>query len=157
MELEELDEIIRLMNVDSICRRMEEQGYRLANPEGVWEFNLLLIGKDCKSRKQVDWEDRFNHFIYHADMYEKVTGFDGIVFIDILVHRLQKIRKQQVPIPYKRFFYTNAPVNEEYERFQSEVVKCARCKRLYARKNLIDWVGEELCGGCLAYVMDLEE
>ena len=77
-----------------------------------------------------------------AKMYQDIERYGEIIFIEVsLSESGQK----------KTLFYSNLPVNEEYEQDKKE--QCFKCKKGYGKKSLIEYCGEWVCPECLYSIL----
>ncbi len=148
MTIAELDKIVALTDVESICREIEGRGFRLANPDYVWEFPSSLFSEENADGK-IEYIDKNAGLYYEGFFFERVKGF---AFIRITVWKIVKKEGEEFKIPMtgKSFLYTNAPVNEEYVREQERLTKCPSCKEEYKKKDMLAWSGKYYCKRCAA-------
>ncbi len=112
MTIEELDRIVALMDVEKICKEIESRGFRLANPDYIWEFPYSLFEKE-KADGKIEYTDENAGRYYEGFFFERVQGF---TFIQIIVWKIVKKRKAfKIPMVGKNFLYTDAPVNPDYK------------------------------------------
>ncbi len=154
INLEELEKILSALNTEKICETLVERGFRLANPNYVWEYEPSLFW-DVEPDGTVERKDSEGNFKYVAKLYTKIKGYEGIAFVDLVVWKLYK--KQKCPMtPRKILLYTDAPIDEKYEREQESPTECALCKKTYKKKQLEEWFGRLLCERCLAITALME-
>ncbi len=148
MNVEELKDILSTLSVERMCEMLEERGFRRTNIYGTEEFRHSLFWHITPD-ETVESEDTENDFKYIAKLYGQIEGHEGITFVSLVVWKLH--RNQKCPMtPRKTLLYTDAPIDEEYEREQASAMKCARCKKTYAKKEMIEWFGKLLCERCTA-------
>ncbi len=148
MNLEEFRKIISTVDCQQICEQMEKSGFRHANPDYFWEFDIDEIEEKGRVAANLCYEDVFADMEYHVTLYKEVKGYEGIEFVHLRVFRIY-MEEKKIPIPYKNLLYTNAPVNEEYERALNSSIPCGGCGRLYVKRRLVNCFGEYLCPRCL--------
>ncbi len=148
MQIQELEQIINTMDTDIICKALEDKGYRLANPDGVKEFDVPIVAEDESNTTNVSVEDVFDDKLYRATIHKNMKEYDGITFIWFVVSKLIRRPDITLPIPWKMFLYTDAPINEEYEKFQAEIICCEKCKRKDQRKKMLSLYEKTLCPKC---------
>ncbi len=148
MKVEELKKIVSTLSVETMGEMLEEKGFRHTNRYLIEEFKPLLFW-GITPDETVESEDKENDFKYIAKLYRQIKGYEGITFVDLVVWKLH--RNQKCPMtPRKILLYTDAPINEEYEREQASPIKCAKCKKTYIKKEVMEWYGKVLCQRCVA-------
>ncbi len=154
MTIEELEEIIKIMDYDGICAEIEGRGFRRASEDGVFEFDFYSLWGKSGYQKQVIKEDRKTDKYFHIRICKDCTGYEGLTFIEVYFCKIKKVKRKRFPIPKKSMLYTDAPINEEYERDIHSIVQCARCNKEYVKKELISHENKLLCGRCFCFEMD---
>ncbi len=145
MKIEELKEIVSTLNLETICQRIEERGFRIINERPQWEYPLSIFMS--KEKEEAACEDEKEDFYYVAEIFRNFKEYEGIEFIRVCKWKLH--RQNPCPMtPRKIFLYTSAPINEEYERELDSSVECALCKKKYIKRQLTRWFGKEYCERC---------
>lgn len=145
--IEQLDKIISTMDLDKIKAGIEQHGYRCASKHGKLEFDLMKILSENRITATDDYEDTFDDRRYFAEVYENVKGYEPYTFI--LVTQLAIYRdRNNAEFPEHVDIYTDAPVNEEYEKAMEEVKKCKRCGKKFKGYELWEMNGKHYCQPC---------
>lgn len=142
MNIEQLNEIISTMNLTRIKNNLESLGYRCASKHGKFEFDLMKILEQERTTATDDYEDTFDDHSYFAEVFENVKAFGGYDFI--VVTQLNT----KIDFPEHVDIYTNAPINEEYEKALEEVKKCKRCGKKFKAYELWEQDGKPYCKPC---------
>ncbi len=148
MDTAELDRKLATMDWEHICNWLEEQGFRLANPDCEWEFDSKLFEDENVTKALEGYEDVFANRYYSANVYENIKGYEGFTFVKLVLWGIYRDH-DGLRIPRRTFLYTTAPVNEEYEKIQASKIKCSKCKEIYMKKELMNYCGKWLCPKCL--------
>ncbi len=135
MTVKELRAIISSADVQTISNRLLERGFRIAYPNLIWKYKDLFSMKK-NIIKNVCYKNTDRGFDYRARVYQDMKNYGEIIFIEVALSQ-------------KTLFYTNMPVDEEYEREQAIEGKCANCKETHIKKSLIEHGGGLLCAKCL--------
>ncbi len=141
MTVKELRGIISSADMQTIGNRLLERGFRLAYPNLIWKYKDLFSMKK-NIIKNVCYKNTDRGCDCRARVYQDMKNYGEIIFIEVVLSQ-------------KTLFYTNMPIDEEYERGQAIEVKCVKCKETYIKKSLIEHGGEFLCPKCL-YVALIE-
>ncbi len=147
MDIKELNNIIVCMDLPQIHRKLEQHGYRSASKSGVWEFDPIAIANAKQVKNSEQYEDVFDDKVYIGDIHTHVKAYPSIEFIVITVNKIYRDRNN-LEIPIIMELYTNAPINEEYEREQSKIGKCAICKKNFTISELCKINGQLICDNC---------
>ncbi len=148
MKVDELKKIVSTLKVETMGKMLEEKGFRHTNLYLIEEFKPSLFW-DITPDETVESEDKENDFKYIAKLYRQIKGYEDITFIDLVVWKLHRNQKCSMT-PRKILLYTDAPINEEYEREQASPIKCAKCKKTYIKKEMMEWYRKVLCQRCVA-------
>ena len=141
MMVEQLKEIISSVNLQTISKALKENGFTLAYPNLIWEYQDLF-SSDKNIIKNVHYKAVDTNSCCRAKMYQDIERYGEIIFIEVsLSESGQK----------KTLFYSNLPVNEEYEQDKKE--QCFKCKKGYGKKSLIEYCGEWVCPECLYSIL----
>lgn len=146
--MERLNEIISTMDLEKIKEGIERHGYRCASKYGKLEFDLMKIIEQERTTATDDYEDVFNDQSYFAEVFENVKdcgGYDFIVVTQLAIYR----DRDNMEFPEHVDIYTNAPINETYEKALEEVKKCKRCGKKFKAYGLWEWNGNHYCKPCL--------
>lgn len=135
MTIEQLNEIISTMELEKIKTGIEQHGFRQASKHGKLEFDLMKIFEQECTTATDDYEDTFDDHCYWAEVFESVKACGGYDFI--VVTQLDT----KLDVPEHVDLYTNAPINEEYEKALEEVKKCKRCGKKFKAYEL--WAQDE--------------
>lgn len=149
--IEQLNEIISTMDLEKIKAGIERFGYRCASKHGKFEFNILKIISSERTTATDDYEDTFDDHSYFAEVFENVKGYEPYTFIvvtQLAIHRHLK----NMEFPEHVDIYTDAPINEEYEKSMEEVKKCKRCGKKFKGYELWEMNGEHYCMPCFQEV-----
>ena len=144
--IEQLNEIISTMDLEKIKAGIEQHGYRCASKHGKLEFDLMKILEQERTTATDDYEDTFNDHSYWAEVFENVKSFGGYDFIVVTQLNTKFNMPEHVDI------YTDAPINEEYEKAMEEVKKCKRCGKKFKAYELWEMNGEHYCMPCFQEV-----
>lgn len=147
MTIEQLNEIVSSMDLATIENKLKECGFRTASKNGNWEFAPFEIAKAFNVEGTERYEDVFGDKKYHGDIHTQVSGYEGITFIVISVEKIHR-DLDNMTFPIEMLLFTNAPINEEYERKQTEVCHCAECKESFVKGDMIELNGKFLCSDC---------
>ncbi len=148
MNIQELEKILKSMNTTAIRKAIQKKGFRLANPNYVNEFNVPIKDLTNPYIQSVSVEDIVKNRIYTASIHKNIKGYKGLTFIWFMVTRIIKCPDIDLPLLCKLFLYTDASVNEEYEKAQAEIIYCEKCRAIDQRKNFLLFNGKTLCHEC---------
>lgn len=140
--IEQLNEIISTMDLDKIKAGIEQHGFRCASKHGKLEFDLMKILEQERTTATDDYEDTFDDHSYWAEVYDSVKACGGYDFI--VVTKLNT----KLNMPERVDVYTDAPINEEYEKAMEEVKKCKRCGKKFKAYDLWEMNGNHYCMPC---------
>ena len=145
--IEQLDKIISTMDLDKIKLGIEQHGYRCASKHGKLEFNLMDILSEERTTATDDYEDTFDDHSYFAEVFENVKGYEPYTFI--VVTQLAIFRdRNNAEFPERVDVYTDAPINEEYEKAMEEIKKCKRCGKKFKAYELWEMNQNHYCKPC---------
>ncbi len=147
MTIEELNKIVESKNLEKITEVLQKCGYRHASKGGVWEFDPVAIAKAKAVENSEQFEDVFDDKIYVADLHAQVKEYPDVEFIVVTVKKVYR-DKNNLEQAEQMELYTNAPINEEYEREQVKICKCAECKREFPMRELCEVNGRLICDDC---------
>ncbi len=147
MTIEELNKIIESKNLEMIHDTLQHCGYRYASKGGVWEFDPVAIANAKAVENSEQFEDIFDNKIYVADLHTQVKEYPDLEFIVVTVKKVYH-DKSNLEQAEQMELYTNAPINEEYEREQVKICKCAECKREFTMRELCEVNGRLICDDC---------
>lgn len=142
MTIEQLNEIIATMDLEKIKAGLERHGFRHASKYGKLEFDLMKIMEQERTTATDDYEDTFDDRCYWAEVFDNVTACGGYDFIVVTQLNTKFNMPEQVDL------YTNAPINEEYEKALEEVKKCKRCGKKFKAYELWEQDGKHYCKPC---------
>lgn len=145
--IEQLDKIISTMDLDKIKAGIEQHGYRFASKHGKLEFDLMKILSENRITATDDYEDTFDDRRYFAEVYENVKGYEPYTFIVVTQLAIYRDRNN-AEFPEHVDIYTDAPINEEYEKAMEEVKKCKRCRKKFKGYELWEMNGNHYCKPC---------
>ena len=140
--IEQLNGIIALMDLEKIKNAIESFGYRCASKHGKLEFDIMQIIEQERTTATDDYEDTFDDRSYFAEVFENVKACGGYDFI--VVTQLDT----KLDFPEHVDIYTDAPINEEYEKALIEVKKCKRCGKKFKAYELWEQDGKSYCKPC---------
>ena len=147
MTIEQLNEIISTMDLEKIKASIEQFGYRCASKYGKMEFDLMEIIEHERITATDDYEDTFDDHRYFAEVFENVKGYEPYTFI--IVTQLAIYRdKNNAEFPEHVDIYTDAPVNEEYEKSMQEIKKCKHCGKKFKGYELWEMNENYYCKSC---------
>ncbi len=152
MTIEQLNKIVSLTDLEKIQSAMEKEGYRNASKCGKWEFNTIAIANANDVGNGERYEDVFADRTYVGDIHTNVNEYPDTEFIVITVNKVY--RDKGIEVPCEMVLFTNAPINEEYEKEQAVICRCADCKRDFAKAQLTEINGRLICDDC--FDRDLE-
>ncbi len=147
MNIVELNEIISQIDLPKIRVLLERRGYRLASKNGQWEFSPVAIANAKNVENSDRYEDVFDDKIYVADVHSDVKEYPDVEFIVVTVNQVCR-EKDNLEQPIEMLLFTNAPIDEEYERAQSSIAKCDICKKQFTMSELCEVNGKLVCGAC---------
>ena len=142
LTIEQLDKIVASMNLEQIKTGIEQHGYRCASKHGKLEFDLMKIIEQKRTTATDDYEDTFDDHCYWAEVFENVKDCEGYDFI--VVTQLNT----KINFPEHVDIYTNAPINEEYEKALETVKQCKCCKKKFKVYELSKLNGNLYCLSC---------
>ena len=145
--IEQLNGVIALMDLEKIGAALEHFGYRCGSKHGKLEFDLMKIIDEERTTATDDYEDTFDDRSYFAEVYENVKGYEPYTFIVVTQLAIYRDR-DNMEFPEHVDIYTDAPVNEEYEKAMEEVKKCARCGKQFKAYELWEQNGKSYCQPC---------
>lgn len=146
LTIEQLDEIISTMDLEKIKAGIEQHGFRCASKHGKMEFDLMKIIDDERTTATDDYEDTFDDHGYFAEVFENVKGYEPYTFIVVTRYAIHVDRNLEFPDHVD--VYTDAPINEEYEKRMEEVKKCKRCGKVFKAYELWEINGKQYCKPC---------
>ncbi len=141
MTRKELKKIIAVMDYDGICTEIEKRGYRRAKEGRAWEFKPLSLLIGSTYREEVVKRRRGKEC--RLALYK---GYEEATYLFVRVYG-GKQRSAEEAI-CESMLFTDAPINEEYERDIRSIVRCEACGRKYAKKELFDDKGKIVCNEC---------
>ena len=141
--IEQLNGIVSLMDMEKIKNALERFGYRCASKNGKFEFDLMKIIEKERTTATADYEDTFDDHSYFAEVHEGVEGFEEHTFIVVTKLRIFRDRNN-AELPEQVDIYTDAPINEEYEKAMEEVKKCKRCGKKFKAYEIFSIDGKDL-------------
>lgn len=147
LTIEELNNIVSSMNLEQIRAGLAKHGYRHASKHDVFEFDLMKIISEERTTATDDFEDVFDDHSYFAEVFENVKGYEGYTFIivtQLAIYRDEDNRE----MPEQIDMYTDAPVNEVYERELESERKCPICKKIFKSYDMYKLNGEHYCKKC---------
>ncbi len=147
MTIKELNKIIEYKNLEKIHDALQHGGYRHASKGGVWEFDTVAIANAKAVENSEQFEDVFDDKIYVADLHTQVKEYPDVEFIVVTVKKVYR-DKNNLEQAEQMELYTNASINEEYEREQAKICKCADCKREFSMRELCEVNGRLICDDC---------
>lgn len=142
LTIEQLNEIISTMDLEKIKTGIEQHGFRCASKHGKLEFDLMKILEQERTTATEEHQELFGDACYWAEVYENVKACDGYDFI--IVTQLDT----KLNMPEHVDIYTDAPINEEYEKAMEEVKKCKRCGKKFKTYELWEMNGKHYCQPC---------
>lgn len=145
--IEQLNEIISTMNLTRIRNNLESLGYRCASKYGKLEFDLMKILDGERTTATDDYEDTFDDHSYFAEVFENVKGCEPYTFIVVTQLAIYRDR-DNAEFPEHVDIYTDAPINEAYEKAMEEVKKCKRCGKKFKAYELWELNGNHYCMSC---------
>ena len=149
--IEQLNKIISTMNLTRIRNNLEHFGYRCASKHGKLEFDLMKILEQERTTATDDYEDTFEDRSYFAEVFENVKGYEPYTFIVVTQLAIYRDRNN-AEFPEQVDIYTDAPINEEYEKAMEEVKKCKRCGKKFKVYELWEMNGNHYCKPCFQEV-----
>ncbi len=147
MNIKDLNEILSCVNLSKIENLLLERGYRNASKNGVWEFDPVAIANASNVQDCEIFEDFFNDKIYTGNIVFDVKEYPEITFIVITISQTPG-EKNQHSLPIEILLFTNATINNEYEREQSRILRCEICKRKFPTRELCEINGKLICDSC---------
>lgn len=145
--IEQLNKIISTMNLTRIRNNLEHLGYRCASKYGKLEFDLMKILEQERTTATDDYEDTFEDRSYFAEVFENVKGYEPYTFIVVTQLAIYRDR-DNAEFPEYVDIYTDAPINEEYEKAMEEIKKCKRCRKKFKAYALWEMNGHHYCQPC---------
>lgn len=147
LTIEQLNEIISTMDLEKIKAGIEQFGYRCASKYGKLEFDLMKILDEERTTATDDYEDTFDDHSYFAEVFENVKGYEPYTFIVVTQLAIYRDR-DNAEFPEHVDIYTDAPINESYEKAMEEVKKCKRCGKKFKAYELWELNGNNYCKSC---------
>ncbi len=147
MTIEQINKIIESKNLEKIHDALQCGGYRHASKSGVWEFDPVAIANAKVVENSGQFEDVFDDKIYVADLHAQVKEYPDLEFIVVTVKKVYR-DKNNLEQAEQMELYTNAPINEEYEREQAKMCKCAECNREFPMSDLCEVNRRLICDNC---------
>lgn len=147
MTIKELNSIVSSKNIERIDKSLVGLGYRLASKNGIWEFDPFAIANAKKVQNSERYEEVFDDKIYVGDIHSEVQGYEEYEFIVITVNKVYR-EQNNLEQPIVMGLYTNAPINEEYEREQNRISRCDVCKKQFPMADLCEINGKLVCDDC---------
>ncbi len=147
MNIEALNEIVKQMDLEKIQTDLEQLGYRHASKNGKWEFSPFDIAKAGEVENTERHEDVFADKVYVGDLHTQVEGQGEYEFIVVTVEEIHRHLNNR-EFPCEMLLFTNAPIDEEYEREQAKPARCQVCKKEYAQGELTKVNGRLVCKEC---------
>lgn len=148
MTIEQLTQIISTMDLEKIKAGIEQHGYRCASKHGKLEFDLMKILEQEHTAATDNYEDTFDDHSYFAEVFENVKDYESYTFI--VVTQLAIFRnKDNAEFPEHVDIYTDAPINETYEKAMEETKKCKHCGKKFKAYELWEMNGRHYCKPCL--------
>ena len=136
------------MDLEKIKTGIEQRGYRCASKHGKLEFDLMKILEQERTTATDNYEDTFEDRSYFAEVFENVKGYEPYAFI--VVTRLVIYRdRNNAEFPEHVDIYTDAPINEAYEKAMEEIKKCKHCGKKFKAYELWEMNGKHYCKPCL--------
>lgn len=89
-----------------------------------------------------DYEDTFDDHSYWAEVFENVKDCGGYDFIVVTQLNMKMNFPEHVDI------YTNAPINEEFEKALEAIKKCKCCGKKFKAYELWEMDGNTYCAAC---------
>ena len=148
MTIEELNKIVECKNLDKISKAIIECGYRNGNKYAEWEFDLIAIANAENVERGESFEEIFDDKIYVGEIYTQVKEYPDTKFILITVKKIYRDR-DNFEFPLAMSLFTDAPINEDYEKEQSKIAKCEICKREFTFSELCEVNGKLVCDECV--------
>jgi len=145
--IEQLNEVVSLMDIEKIKTAMETFGYRCASKHGKLEFDLMTILEQERTTATDDYEDTFDDRSYFAEVFENVKGYEQYTFIVVTQLAIYRNRNN-ASFPEHVDIYTDAPINEAYEKAMEEIKKCKRCGKKFKAYELWEFNGTPYCKPC---------
>ena len=149
--IEQLNQIISTMDLEKIRNGIESFGYRCASKHGKLEFDLMKILDQERATATDDYEDVFEDCRYFAEVFENVKDYEPYTFIVVTQLAIYRNRNN-MEFPSYVDIYTDAPINEEYEKSMEEVKKCQRCGKKFKTYALCEMNGKRYCTPCFQEV-----
>lgn len=147
LTIEQLNGVIALMDLRKIKAALEQFGYRCASKYGKLEFDLMKILDEERTTATDDYEDTFDDHSYFAEVFENVKGYEPYTFIVVTQLAIYRDRNN-AEFPEHVDIYTDAPINEEYEKAMEEVKKCKHCGKKFKAYELWELNGNHYCLPC---------
>ncbi len=148
MNVIELNEILATQNVYKIHRFIKSNGFRATNLGHVDEFCFAEFESTAGNVINITRRNSKSSRFFKVNLFTGVENFKGYDFISLEVYMY--IKEEDIDFPIKVFFYTNAPIDEEFKKRSSEIFHCARCNNPFSRKYLIEEDdGKLYCRKCL--------
>lgn len=151
--IEQLNGVIALMDLEKIKAALSQFGYRCASKHGKFEFDLMKIIDAERTAATSDFEDTFDNHSYFAEVYESVKGYEPYTFIVVTQLRIYRDRNN-FEYPSHVDIYTDAPINEEYEKAMEEIKKCNMCKKKFKTYDIYSLDGKDYCKPCFQKVFE---
>lgn len=145
--IQQLNGVVSLMDMEKIKNALEFFGYRCASKHGKLEFDLMKILEQERTTATDDYEDTFDDRRYFAEVFENVKGYEPYTFIVVTQLTIYRNRNNE-EFPEHVDIYTDAPINEEYEKAMEEVKKCKRCGKKFKAYELWEMNGNHYCKPC---------
>lgn len=149
LTIEELNDIVASMDLEQIKAGLEKHGYRHASKHDVFEYDLLKIVGTERTTATDDYEDTFDDHNYFAEVYDDIAECPGhtiIVVTQLAIHR----HLDNYELPEHIDMYTDAPLNEEFERELVAEHKCPLCKKTFKSYEMYRLNGIPYCKPCYA-------
>ncbi len=148
MTVKVLNGILANVSLPKMEAELMALGYRNASKNGKWEFNPIAIANADSVKNSRRYVDKTNGICYVADIHNRVKEHPNVEFIVVTVKEIYIFNGEIKEQPLEMFLYTDAPINEEYEREQARLSRCTICGIEFRNDELCEVNGKLLCDKC---------
>ncbi len=153
MTIERLNQIVGSMDMKIIHDCLQNEGYRHASKGGRFEFDICEIADANEVESTKKYVDVFDDKIYVGEIYKDVSIYPNTKFVTVTVKQIHRYLNN-LEFPLEIALFTNAPINEEYEKQMAQIETCKLCKKQFAMIDLCEINGKLVCDDC--FLQDLE-
>ncbi len=153
MTIEELNKILKQRDMNKIQAEFERRGFRHISEIGKDEFQFGAVYFKSKYKANATQVTADRKRKYLGTVFKECDDYEGITFIELMV-LMRLPRKNGSYLPTNRARFTDAPINEDFERQMNSPYKCDACGQAYIKRTMHAIDDGIFCNACFPDAVD---